>query len=145
MAKMNSKIIKEIAGSLDCGEDCYLNRKTGELICIPNFSNFGYDEYFEAVFEDDTRKVAQHPKDFIKFEVLESFESFKIMESFVESITENQFRLDLERILQRKKPFQNFKHAVESSKHRQVWFDFKRKELEKIVGDQFEREFLKDS
>lgn len=145
MAKINSKIIKEIAGSLDCGEDCYLNRKTGELICIPNFSDFGYDEDFEAVFEEDIKKVNQHPKDFIKFEVLESFESFKIMESFAESITENQFRLDLERILQRKKPFSNFKYVVESSKYRQVWFDFKRKELEKIVEDQFERAFLKDS
>jgi len=145
MVKPDKKIIKNIAGSLDCGEDCYYNGKTGELVTIPNFSQMIDEEEFQELFEEDIKKVTQQKKDFIKFEVLESFESFKIMESFVEVITESQFRLELEHRLQRKKPFQNFKYTVETSKYRTLWFDFKQKELEKIVEEQFQREILKES
>ncbi|MDT0293736.1 hypothetical protein RLT85_03745 [Mesonia ostreae] len=65
------------------------------------------------------------------------------MQSFAESISEDQFKIDLERTLQRKKPFQNFKYAVETSRYRQVRFDFKQSELEKIIINQLESEAFK--
>jgi hypothetical protein len=58
------------------------------------------------------------------------------MERFVEKITDQQFKSELEDILQKKKPFQNFKYLIDNSDYRQKWFDFKQRELERIVENQ---------
>ena len=129
-------IIKNIAQELDCGFDCYYNSKTDEIISIPSFPHFSDEEDFKEAFKDDLRKIEKFKADFIKFEVLESFESFKIMERFVEQITDEKLKGELEKVLTNKKPFQNFKHKIDYSDFRQDWFDFKQKELEKIVESQ---------
>jgi len=126
-------IVKNIAQELDCGFDCYYNSKTNEIITIPSFSQFLDEEDYKEAFRDNLEKIKKHQSDFIKFEVLESFESFKIMRRFVEQITDQKFQSKLENILQNKKPFQNFKHSIDYSDYRQKWFDFKQRELEKIV------------
>lgn len=64
---------------------------------------------------------------------MESLESFKIVERFVEQITDKKLKMELENVLANKKPFQNFKHSIDNSDYRQKWFDFKQRELEKIV------------
>ncbi len=137
----NSKqnIIKEIAQELDCGNDCYYNSKTGEIIAIPNFSNLSDEEAFMECFGAVLKKVKKNKTDIIKIEVLESFESFKIMERFVDQISDSQIKSELENILKNKKPFQNFKNRIDNSDKRQEWFDFKQKELEKIVETQLNR------
>ncbi len=58
------------------------------------------------------------------------------MEQFIDQITDPKFKMELENILQRKKPFQNFKDTIDNSDFRQEWFDFKKLELEKIVETQ---------
>jgi ribosomal protein L11 methylase PrmA len=131
----NSKqnIIKEIAQELDCGFDCYYNFKTDEIIAIPSFSQFADEEDFKEAFSDSLEKVKNHKADFIKIETLESFESFKIMELFVEQLPDENLKSDLENVLANKKPFHNFKHKINHSNFRQNWFDFKQSKLEKIV------------
>lgn len=49
MEYSKSKIIKEIAQELDCGNDCYYNPKTGEIISIPNFAQLAHnnDKHYE--------------------------------------------------------------------------------------------------
>ncbi len=136
MIKSKSNIIKEIAQELDCGFDCYYNIKTDEIIAIPNFSQFSDEEDFKEAFSDNLEKVKKHNTDFIKFEPLESFESFKIMELFVEQLTDQNLKSELKNILANKKPFQNFKHKIDHSEFRQNWFEFKKSELEKIVENQ---------
>lgn len=126
-------IIKNIAQELDCGFNCYFNLKTEEIITIPGFSYVSDEEEFRKTFEEDYKKIEQHKADLIKFEVLESFESFKIMEQFTEQLPDEKLRIELENILARKRPFQNFKNKVDQSDFRQSWFDFKQKELEKRV------------
>lgn len=37
MADYDNNIIRGIAQDLDCGNDCYYNPKTKEVIAIPNF------------------------------------------------------------------------------------------------------------
>ena len=137
----NSKqnIIKEIAQEIDCGFDCYYNLKTLEIITIPNFGQMSYEDEFRDAFSTELGKIKKNKAEFIKIEVLESFESFKIMERFVSKIADKQFQAELENILERKKPFQNFKNRIENSGFRQNWFDFKRKELERIVESQLNR------
>jgi len=136
MANSNKNIIKEIAENLDCGFNCYYNPNTNEIVTIPNFSNISDEEEFKEIIQESLEKVNKQKTDFIKIEVLESFESFKIMERFVEQITDQQFKSELEDILQKKKPFQNFKYLIDNSDYRQKWFDFKQRELERIVENQ---------
>lgn len=137
-------IIKNIAIELDCGFDCYCNVRTSEIIAIPSFSQFFDDEGFKEAFSDSLEKVKRDKKNFIKFETLESFESFKIMERFVEQLPDLKLRLELENVLANKKPFQNFKNKVDNSDFRQNWFQFKQLELEKKVKKELERIRLAD-
>lgn len=139
MNKSQSNIIKEIAQELDSGFDCYFNFKTDEIIAIPNFSQFPDEEDFKNAFQDDLVKVRKHKAEFIKIEVLESFESFKLMELFTEQLSDENLKSELEKILANKNPFQNFKFKVDHSDFRQNWFDFKQKELEKRVENELER------
>ena len=136
----NSKqnIAKNIAQELDCGFDCYYNSKTNEIIAIPSFSQFSDEENFKEAFRTNLEKIEKHQADFIKFEVLESFESFKIMERFIEQRTDEKLKTELENILTNKKPFQNFKHKIDQSDFRQSWFEFKQSELEQIVERQLD-------
>lgn len=141
MDKPDQNIINEIAQQLDCRNECYFNQKTKELICIPNakLMAMGDEEYYKEVFKDDLEKVKSQKKDLIKFEVLESFESFKIMEDFKNQINDNHFKEKLNEALNRRKPFQNFKYLIDHSEYREDWFEFKQKELEKIVLETIER------
>ena len=137
----NSKqsIIREIAQELDCGFDCFYNSKTNEIIGLPNFSNIVDEDDFKEVFQVDLEQIEKHQADFIKFEALESFESFKIMELFVEQLSDKNFQLELKNVLTNRKPFQNFKSKIEYSNFKQNWFDFKQHELEKRVESELNR------
>lgn len=137
--ELEKAIIKKIAQELDSGFDCYYNTKTDEIVAIPNFSQFSDEEDFKKAFSDSLEKVEKHKTDFIKIETLESFESFKIMELFVEQISDQNLKAELENILENKKPFLNFKNKVDHSDFRQNWFEFKQKELEKRVENELER------
>ena len=138
MDNIKQHIVKQIAQELDCGFDCYYNSKTDEIVAIPSFAQFSDEEDFKEAFSDSLEKVEKHKTDFIKFETLESFESFKIMELFVEQLSDQNLKSELENILANKKPFQNFKHKIDHSEFRQSWFEFKKSELEKIVENQLD-------
>lgn len=132
-------IIKEIAQELDCGNDCYFNLKTNEIIALPNLSQ-GFDEdEFKEIFGLDLEKIEKHKDEFIKIDSLKSDISFKIMEQFVEQLSDQKLLAKLENILVSKKPFQNFKHEIDHSDFRQDWFIFKQSALEKIVKNQINR------
>jgi hypothetical protein len=136
MAVPDKKIIKEIAENLDCGFDCYYNPNTQEIVAIPNISGIYDEKQFKEAFQIDVEKVLKQKANYIKFEPLESFESFKIMERFIDQVTDMHLQSELGAILQRKKPFQNFKYAIDNSDFRQKWFDFKQKELEEFIEKQ---------
>lgn len=133
MDNLKKHIIKNIAQELDCGFDCYYNTKTNEIVSIPNFAQIMHEEDFIQAFESDIEKIEKQQTDFIKFEALQSFESFKIMEKFIEQLPHKTFQLELQNVLANKKPFQNFKHQIDLSDYRQHWFDFKQNELERRV------------
>jgi len=136
---LKQHIVKQIAQELDCRFDCYYNSKTDEIVAIPSFSQFSDEDDFKEAFSESLEKVEKHKTDFIKLETLESFESFKIMELFVEQLPDQNLKSELEIVLANKKPFQNFKHKVDHSDFRQNWFDFKQNELEKRVETELER------
>ncbi|HEA31159.1 MAG TPA: hypothetical protein ENH91_14395 [Leeuwenhoekiella sp.] len=138
MDRTAKNIIKEIAGELDCGLDCYYNIKTDELISIPNKDALLDFEDFEALFGESLKKVNTNEKDFIKIEVLKSFESYTIMETFVDEIADDHLRQKLIGSLRNKKPFYNFNRLIDYSDYRQKWFDFKQQALEKYVRKHLE-------
>ncbi len=132
MDNAKQHIIKKIAQELDCGFDCYYNTQTNEIIALPNFNQISDEDVFQEAFGDDLKKVTKN-KAFTKIAALESFEFFKIMECFVSQIDNKLFQEELKTVLEQKKPFQNFKTKIDNSEYRQLWFDFKTLELEKIV------------
>ena len=140
MDKPDENIINEIAQQLDCGNDCYYNSKTKELISIPNADLLasGDTEYHMQFFKEDIDRINRQKKDLIKFEVLQSFQSFKIMENFAYQVTETNLREKLSHVLFKGKPFRNFKYLIDNSEYREEWFAFKQKEMEKIVKETME-------
>jgi hypothetical protein len=141
MDKPDQNIINKLAQELDCGNDCFYNPETKELICIPSadLRAMGDEEYYEEVFKDDFEKIKRQKQDLIKIEVLESFESFKIMENFKNELIDEQFKKKINEALTNRKPFQNFKYLIDTSEYRESWFEFKHQELEKIVVKIIER------
>jgi len=97
------------------------------------------EDYYREMFQDDFKKIESQKKDLIKFEVLESFESYKIMEDFKNQIEDDKFQKNLDQALNKRKPFQNFKNLIDNSEYREQWFKFKQSEIEKIVIKTIER------
>lgn len=136
MIEIDDKKINEIAQNLDCGMNCYLNIKTGELIDIPeNYEEFD-DEDAVEMFGEILEKIED--PDFKKIEVLESYDSFQIMKSFLDKFTNSALQSKLELALDGKKPFANFKNLIDNSDFRESWFAHKQEELEKYVREQIE-------
>lgn len=134
--KKLNKLIPEIAELIDCGMVCFLNPDTLELLNIPKDV---LDETFDAdqeVFEKDMERVDTEWERFIRIEPLESFESFKIMERFIdEVVSDRHLKYKLQNALECRKPFRNFKELIDYSDYRQDWFDFKQKCLEEHIAD----------
>lgn len=132
MNTFDARIIREIAQSLVCGENCYLNKKTQEIITIPNDFEF-LEEEFQEVFEPFLKKIKKNKEDYIKFETLESFESFRIMENFALQLQDIVLKEKLLSALKKKKPFGNFKHIIDYSDQRANWFCFEQEQFEKYI------------
>ena len=140
MIKIDDIKINEIAQNLDCGMNCFFNINTGELIDLPeNYEDID-DEDAVEMFGDILEKIED--PDFKKIPVLESYESFQIMKSFVEKVENKAFEAKLQSALDGKRPFANFKNCVDNSDFRESWFAHKQEELEKYVREQIQ--FIED-
>jgi len=126
--------IKEIAEQIDCGFCCYYNKISGEIVSIPDFEDRMDD--IEEFFGEDLAKIKKDKKNFIRIDKPSAREGFEIMEDFIEEIEDTKLRDELIKALNKKKPFSHFKFIVESSAYRQEWFDFKAKQLQKLVIEQ---------
>ena len=129
--------IKEIAEQIDCGFCCYYHKISGEIISIPDFEDSMDD--IDEFFGEDLAKIKKDKKNFLTIEKPSSRESFEIMEDFVKEVGELRLRDELNNALNKKKPFSHFKFIVENSVYRQEWFDFKTKQLQKLVIEQMPR------
>lgn len=143
------KVVAEIADSIDAGFISYMNPDTLETEEIQK--NILYDPDRFGVLTDNTLDDwdLKHDrwKKCITFAPLESHESFKIMEQFAIEMEDVKFQEKLITILNRRKPFANFKAIIDNSIYRQNWFDFKTKWLENHVKELLvmEIEDLKDN
>lgn len=126
-------VIKEIAEDLLCGMNCYLHKESGEVISIPDgIEDSGYDD----VWADAMEKVEEDFDKYIVIRKPDSFESFKVMEDFVETVEDEKLKWRLTYALGHKKPFAHFKDIVDNSgDYRQRWFDFRDQRAVEWVKD----------
>ncbi len=152
--------IAEIVDAIDSGcHECYVNPETYEFEIIFNeetLSNYGIS-WNEDEEDDETEDIDSLPswqkemyldvkaqmkrinswKSFIRIEKPESFESFKFMEHFVDSVLpEGRLKEQFWQILNRRHPFREFNHLIHNCQYREDWFQFKQKELEEYVRRQ---------
>ena len=132
------ELIKEIAGELDMGMKCFYHIPTGQIKNYPDElkGHAGFDDEF---WQDIINEVDSARQEYIAFEGMESYESFRLMENFVADIPDKEIRSRLEDALSFKSPFQNFKQLLnqypELLRH---WFQFKDQHLAEWVLAQLE-------
>lgn len=131
------ELVAGIADSLNAGLLCFLNTKTFEVEEILHaFLDMDPEEY-----EFNTGEKMATPKheswdEFIAFEPLESWESFRVMKYFTENLEDKQWQERLIQALNRKHPFANFKQVINDSPYSQDWVDYKQRYLEREVYQQ---------
>lgn len=136
ITSLTKEQITEIAEQLDCGNRCFVNRRTKLLLFTPNFDNGFADEEFYAV---ELEELENNFSDYIEIEQPNSSNSFEIMANFTDQIGDNNnLKDELTKALNNKKPFREFKIVIDNSGvHRQQWFDFKNTQLKQWVIDKF--------
>jgi hypothetical protein len=135
--KLTQNDINEISQELQGGMKIFINKSTLEIKSILDWDfTFGDTDFWEDEFE----KLQKEWDDYIVITKMESWQAFKIMEDFIEEVDDSLDKAELIKILNRKKPFANFKYAVESSKYREPWFQFRNKYYEEYVKECLENE-----
>ncbi len=120
------EMIKEIADQLDSGMICFYHIPTGELESHPDEMK-GWGGFDEEPWEETIEKVENNYHEYVRFEGLESHESFRIMENFVMEVSDKKIRQRLIDAISYKKPFQNFKFILNQYPElRQQWFEYKK-------------------
>ena len=143
-----TKVVAEIADSIDAGLTCFLNLDTLEVEEIPkNDLELFYDDQDDDENDSSDEPLMKHFdwENFLEVEPLESNESFRIMEAFAENLEDHHFQNKLVNTLRNRKPFANFKFAIDNSPYRQQWFGFKKKWLENYVKELLILKLDKDS
>ena len=124
MIKITEEHINEIAGLLDCGLVCFLHTENGTIESHPDDMDLVDDH---ELWKEIIDKIELDFDKYIKFEKMDSSQSFRIMTDFVDQIDSHNFKTKLIDILNRPKSFRHFKHAIDHSDYRQDWFDHKDK------------------
>jgi len=117
--------INNIAQDLDAGMKCFYHISTKEIKSYPDELK-GHADFDKEFWEDVMEQVETAPEEYVSFEALESFESFSIMETFINNIEDAKTRNQFQEVIQLKRPFQQFKNLLlDYPDLRQQWFDFK--------------------
>ncbi len=135
--KLTSKQINEIAQNLEAGMKVFINRESLEIRTILDWDEMYGDT---EIWDEELEKIEKEWTDYVVIKKLESRESFRIMEDFIDEIDDKRMQEDLIKILNRKSPFSNFKAEIEDSSYRQEWFNFRTKRFEEYVKEQMELE-----
>jgi len=127
--------IKEIAKLLESGMRCFYHIPTGDLEYHPD-ELAGFDE---EPWQDSIDKVEKNYHEYISFETMDTHESFRMMETFITEIPEENIRQRFEDAISYKKPFQNFKQLLHNYPElRQRWFAFKDQQYMNWVKEQID-------
>ncbi|MFZ4797937.1 MAG: UPF0158 family protein [Bacteroidia bacterium] len=138
MITITSEQVTEIVDQHQVGFLCYLHKVTGELLSVPDMDKFfGMDT---EAFDEDLEKLENNIIDYIEIKPPTSRQSFKIMESFVAQLDEeNKLKNKLLNALDKKKPFREFNYVIENEfEFRQDWFAFRTEKLKQLINQELE-------
>ena len=137
MISLLEEQIKDISQNLDAGMRSFYNIETGEIKILPDRESHMYVD--PEIWKDEIEEIDAEFDKYVVFEVMPSYESFKIMEKFIETVIDNRLQNRLTHAINRSKPFRNFHNEIDNSgKYRQEWFDFKNQKYIEWVKDQIE-------
>ena len=137
MTTLTIQQIKEVSEQLDCGLKCFWNRKTNELLFVPDTDK--YPEVEDEEFAEELEKLDTNFEDYVEIESMPSRESYDIMVEFMEQVIDAKLKNQLANALNRNKPFREFKDVLdESGEQRTEWFSFKNEKLNEWVVKQLD-------
>ncbi|SMG47968.1 Uncharacterised protein family (UPF0158) [Marivirga sericea] len=133
--KISEKHIAEIADLLDMGQVCYVHKQTDELLhhTDPDSLHFDPDQWKDIILS-----IKKDREAFIKFDPLDSRDSYNVMSNFAHSIKDMSISEKLLDTLARPKPFQNFKHQIQYLNYTDDWHQFKQAAMIDWVRQQIE-------
>lgn len=134
------KLISDIADWLNCGHTVYLNPVTLEIETMVSSKHEWHDSFGDTheLIEEIEQKVDSWDE-VITFEIPESWESFKIMEDFANSLpVKSRTKSALSHALSGRKPFAHFNAIIHQDPEREEWFAFRHSALEDRVREELE-------
>lgn len=107
--------INEIVSNLELGVLCFYHRPTGTI----EWHADPLEDFFDPEpWQETIDKIKADKKNYIRFEKMDSYDGFKTMEAFAQSLVDIEFRNRLNDQLSRNKPFSRFKRMVDESDYR---------------------------
>ncbi len=128
------EIIQEIAELNDSGEIVFFHRETHEILSYPAPEPSGYNE-FDYLAEEVHAITDANPELYLRFDPPDTRTSYSIMLGFAESVSNEALKAVLLDALQSKKPFRNFRNAIQTEDVEDDWYDYKDAFLEMSVRD----------
>lgn len=114
-----------------------MDKQTGEILAVSEYLPEDENELNDS-------RIEAEPDRYVEIPQFRSGENFEIREDFVEMLPHSKEKRTLERALAWKKPFSNFKNALnEMGELRQKWFDYEDKRLKEIAKEWLESEGIK--
>lgn len=121
---LERKKVEEIAGELEAGLTCYLNKSTEEVLSVYENDDDFYIK--EGDDEDKLTQVLENPDDYVKVEGLTSQEEFFLMQKFVSDLSNEIDRNNLNEALANRKPFARFQDIIDKSVAlKKEWTEYK--------------------
>lgn len=131
--KLSNKQLGEVVDELQHEMRCLIHKETGKIEIL-----FGHDSllYMDLeTFEADQNRIKE-PEKYIEIEKMPSHIAFKVMEQFVDTISDENIQRKLIDALNRRKPFSNFKYEIRAyEKIRENWFDYLKIEYIKYIKE----------
>jgi len=111
----------------DQGSDLqhFFDRQTGDVLTM-----------FEDMDEEDAKRLEVEPDRYLPIEPVPSWVGYEIMSDFVETLSEGKVQDELDRALQKRRPFRRFKDVLLNYPPLQEdWFRFHEQAFIKIIQE----------
>ena len=132
---MTDEQINELADALDSGLRCFVHKEKKAIVTTPDTINNPDSD--SEWWDEANEEIENNFDSYVEIEKMDSHESFRLLEKFINTIDNLPLRDRLEEALRRPKPFANFKLTIDNSGlYRQKWFDFKKLQLIEWVKGQ---------
>jgi hypothetical protein len=139
MVKLDQQQIREIAEQLDCGFRAFCHETTGKLVFLIDTSRFPDADLME-VDEEAEAELDASRDEYVEIEAMRSGDSYRVMADFAEQVPNRRVQDRLQRALEKRGPFREFKYEIDDSgEYRDAWFAFKQQQYDEWVLRQLAR------